>query len=69
MSQNPESSYTLTEKQLAQFLGLSVDFVRQLRRTGRLPFVKINSRILYLRSDARAFLAQHRHAAAAEVVT
>ncbi len=69
MSDNSAATYTLNEKELAKFLGLSVDFVRQLRRTGRLPFVKINSRILYLRSDARAFLAQHRHAAAAEVVT
>jgi predicted site-specific integrase-resolvase len=57
-------SFTLTEKQLANFLGISVDLVRQLRRTGRLPFVKINSRILYLRNDAVAFLEQHRTACA-----
>ncbi len=67
MSQNPEPTYTLTEKQLAQFLCISVDLVRHLRRTGRLPFDKINSRVLYLRSDAHAFLSQHRQAAA-EVV-
>jgi predicted site-specific integrase-resolvase len=64
MSQNPEPTYTLTEKQLAQFLGISVDLVRHLRRTGRLPFVKINSRVVYLKTDALEFLAQHRTACA-----
>jgi excisionase family DNA binding protein len=64
MQQNSEPTYTLTEKQLAQFLGISVDLVRQLRRTGRLPFVKINSRVLYLKTDALEFLAQHRQAVA-----
>jgi predicted site-specific integrase-resolvase len=63
MSQHPEPTYTLTERQLAQFLGISVDLVRHLRRTGRLPFVKINSRVLYLKADALEFLSQHRQAA------
>jgi hypothetical protein len=57
-------TFTLTEKQLAHFLGISVDLVRHLRRTGRLPFVKINSRIVYLRTDALEFLSQHRRACA-----
>jgi excisionase family DNA binding protein len=60
MFDNSASSFTLTEKELAKFLGISVDLVRQLRRQGRLPFVKINSRVLYLRTDAVAFLEQHR---------
>jgi len=60
MFDNSASSFTLTEKQLAKFLGISVDLVRQLRRQGRLPFVKINSRVVYLRTDAVAFLEQHR---------
>jgi excisionase family DNA binding protein len=67
MSDTSAVSFTLTERELAAFLGVSVDLVRHLRRTGRLPFVKINSRVLYLRSDAHAFLSQHRQAAA-EVV-
>ena len=58
------TAFTLTEKQLAQFLGISVDLVRHLRRTGHLPFVKINSRILYLKTDALEFLSQHRQACA-----
>jgi predicted site-specific integrase-resolvase len=62
----PEPTYTLTEKQLAQFIGISIDLVRHLRRTGRLPFVKINSRVLYLKADALEFLAQHRQAIAGE---
>ena len=64
MQQNSEPTYTLTEKQLAQFLGISIDLVRHLRRTGRLPFVKINSRVLYLKTDALEFLSQHRQACA-----
>ncbi len=57
-------SFTLSERELAKFLGVSVELVRQLRRTGRLPFVRVNTRVLYLRNDAEAFLEQHRHAAA-----
>ncbi len=64
MHDDPAQTFTLTEKELAKFLGVSVDLVRHLRRTGRLPFVKINSRILYLRNDAVAFLEQHRQACA-----
>ncbi len=64
MHDDPAQTFTLTERELAKFLGVSVDLVRHLRRTGRLPFVKINSRVLYLRSDAHAFLSQHRHAVA-----
>jgi excisionase family DNA binding protein len=63
MSDNSAASFTLTEKELAKFLGVSVDLVRQLRRAGRLPFVRINSRVLYLRDDARQFLEQNRQAA------
>jgi excisionase family DNA binding protein len=57
------ATFTLTEKQLAKFLGVSVDLVRQLRRTGRLPFVRVNTRVLYLQHDAEAFLQQNRQAA------
>jgi predicted site-specific integrase-resolvase len=64
MFDNSASSFTLTEKELAKFLGISIDLVRHLRRTGRLPFVRINTRIVYLRSDAVAFLEQHRSAVA-----
>ncbi len=67
MFDNSASSFTLTEKDLAKFLGISVDLVRHLRRQGRLPFVRINSRIVYLRSDALEFLNQHRQAIADEV--
>jgi len=64
MSDTSTVSFTLTEKELAKFLGVSADLVRRLRRTGRLPFVRINSRVVYLRSDAHAFLTQNRHDAA-----
>jgi predicted site-specific integrase-resolvase len=64
MLDNSAVTYTLTEKQLANFLGISIDLVRHLRRTGRLPFVRINSRVLYLKTDALDFLSQHRQAAA-----
>jgi excisionase family DNA binding protein len=56
-------SFTLSERELAKFLGVSVELVRVLRRQGRLPFVKVNTRILYLRDDAEAFLEQNRQAA------
>lgn len=61
MFDNSAATFTLTEKQLAKFLGVSVELVRQLRRQGRIPYVRINSRVLYLRDDARAFLERNRH--------
>ena len=64
MPDDPAQAFTLTEKELAKFLGISVDLVRHLRRTGRLPFVKINTRVLYLKADALEFLSQHRTACA-----
>jgi transcriptional regulator with XRE-family HTH domain len=60
---NSAASHTLTEEQFADAVGLSVAFIRQLRREGRIPHVRINRRVLYLRDDARRFLDQHRRAA------
>ena len=61
---NSASSYTLTERQFAEFVGLSLSFVRQLRQQGRIPFVRIGGRVLYLKADAIEFLSQHRRALA-----
>jgi hypothetical protein len=61
MSHHSAPTFTLSERELAKFLGVSIDLVRHLRRTGRLPFLRINRRVLYLRNDAVAFLEQNRH--------
>jgi excisionase family DNA binding protein len=61
---NTASTYTLTEKQFAEFVGLSLSFVRQLRQQGRVPYVRIGGRVLYLKADALEFLSQHRRALA-----
>ncbi len=58
------ASYTLTEPQFAATVGLSVAFLRDLRRQGRVPHIRINRRVLYLKADAERFLEQHRNAAA-----
>jgi hypothetical protein len=55
-------SYTLTEPQFAAIVGLSVAFLRELRRQGRVPHIRINRRVLYLKSDAQRFLDDHRQA-------
>ncbi len=57
------ASYTLTEPQFAAIVGLSVAFLRELRRQGRVPHIRVNRRVLYLKSDAERFLEQHRNAA------
>ncbi len=56
------ASYTLTEPQFAAIVGLSVAFLRELRRQGRVPHIRINRRVLYLKADAERFLEQHRAA-------
>ncbi len=58
------ASYTLTEPQFAAVVGLSVAFLRELRRQGRVPHIRVNRRVLYLKADAERFLEQHRNAAA-----
>ncbi len=58
------ASYTLTEPQFAAVVGLSVAFLRELRRQGRVSHIRVNRRVLYLKSDAERFLEQHRNAAA-----
>jgi transcriptional regulator with XRE-family HTH domain len=55
-------SHTFTEKQFADALGLSVELVRQLRRQGRIPHIRVNRRVLYLKTDVPLFLDQHRQA-------
>jgi hypothetical protein len=56
------ASYTLTEPQFAAIVGLSVAFLRELRRQGRVPYIRVNRRVLYLKSDAQRFLDDHRQA-------
>ncbi len=58
------ASHTVTEPQFAAIVGLSVAFLRELRRQGRVPHIRINRRVLYLKADAERFLEQHRNAAA-----
>jgi hypothetical protein len=58
------ASYTLTEPQFAAIVGLSVAFLRELRRQGRVPHIRINRRVLYLKADAERFLDDHRQAVA-----
>jgi hypothetical protein len=62
---NSASSFTLTEKQFADAIGLSLSLVRVLRRDGRLSCVRVNKRVLYTRQDVDAFLAAHRQTAEA----
>ena len=56
------AKYTLTEKEFAEFVGLSLSVIRQLRQQGRIPYIRVNKRVLYLRNDALEFLVQHRQA-------
>jgi hypothetical protein len=56
------ASYTLTEPQFADAVGVSVAFLRALRRQGRVPHIRINRRVLYLKTDVERFLDDHRQA-------
>lgn len=55
----------LTEKELADKLGLSIDTVRLHRRAGcGVPHIKINGSIRYHPDDIEDYLRQHRAGAA-----
>jgi len=58
---------TLTEKEAAEYIGMSPSFLRQDRMNGyrinRTPgprFLKIGRSIRYLKEDLEAWLLQHR---------
>jgi excisionase family DNA binding protein len=60
MFNNSAAKFTLTEKEFAQAVGLSLPLVRQLRSQGRIPHIRVNSRVLYTQADVIAFLEAHR---------
>jgi excisionase family DNA binding protein len=60
MFNNSPAKFTLTEKEFAQAVGLSLPLVRQLRSQGRIPHIRVNSRVLYTQADVIAFLEAHR---------
>ncbi len=63
MAQATEDRRTLSVREAAEFLGLSVSTLTRFRRNGGGPaFTQPTPRIVrYLRSDLEAFAAQHRH--------
>ncbi len=57
----------LSERETADYIGLSISFLRQSRmdgprknRTPGPPFIKVGRSVRYLRADLDAWLAQHR---------
>ncbi len=58
--------YTLTEPEFSEAVGLSLAFVRQLRKQGRLAHLRVGSRVLYTQGDVHQFLESHRRMVAGE---
>jgi excisionase family DNA binding protein len=48
---------TMTEREFAKAVGLSVTTLWALRRAGKLPHFKVGRRILYCQDHVREFLA------------
>jgi excisionase family DNA binding protein len=63
---NSAAKFTFTEQQFADAVGLSLAFVRQLRKQGRLPHVRVGDRVLYTQQDVHEFLQSHRRMVAGE---
>lgn len=56
------SKVTFNTKEAAAYLGVSVDFMKRARTTGKgAAFVKISSRVVYLVADLDSFLNDNRH--------
>ncbi|MEX0701855.1 MAG: helix-turn-helix domain-containing protein [Planctomycetales bacterium] len=49
-------SKLLTKRELAESLGISVQMVDKLRRTGRLSCVRIGSRVLFQPDEIEGFI-------------
>jgi excisionase family DNA binding protein len=57
----------LSVREAAAYLGVGFSTLNKLRVTGGGPaFIKIQSRVLYSRSDLDKFIAQHRRKSTAE---
>lgn len=49
----------LTEKQAAEFLGISSEMMRRLRQTGRVSYIKLSTRLnRYRKQDLIAFIEE-----------
>ncbi len=52
-------SMTINEPRFAKLVGLSLDNVRQRRRAGELPHIRVGKRVLYTPEIAAKFLSDH----------
>lgn len=52
----PKGRGTLNEAEAATYLGIGMDFLRQLRQEGRIPYRQIGRRIVYAAPDIARFL-------------
>jgi hypothetical protein len=62
----PEDKLFLTEKEVAQLLRVAINSIRNIRNTGRLPFLRVGvgmGRIVNARADVEAFIESVRTAA------
>ena len=59
ITKQPGRSEYLDEGEVADFLGYSKRSVRELRKTGAIPFAQFGRRILINRADLEAFISQH----------
>lgn len=59
----PEDKLFLTEKEVAQLLRVAINSIRNIRNSGKLPFLRIGvgkGRIVYARADVEAFIESAR---------
>ena len=50
----------LTTKEVAEYLGMSKDFVKDLRQNGLLPYCQVNHTCFYLKKDIDRLIERHR---------
>lgn len=54
----PQGRGTLNEAEAAAYLGIGMDFLRQLRQEGRIAYRRIGRRIVYAAADIARFLQE-----------
>ena len=55
-----EAKEVLNKKELAEFLSISVSFLNKLMSEKKIPYLKIENKVLFLKSDILSWLESKR---------
>ena len=60
MNENIPEKEVLNKKEASKFLSISVPFIEKLMREKKIPYSKINSKVLFLKKDLITWVEKKR---------